>query len=371
MINLLTGLGGAQPTTPLSTAIDVAGGLQGLQYNNQVMQQQQQQAGNEQKMRELAGRYAKGDTTAIADMFSVDPKMGMVFQQEEQRRIAEKGAQHNEQVKKATTDFFVRLKGTPKEQWAQMAEEALTNDMIDVNPQRAQAIAQGNDFVVDVGLAGYLGADAYKQIFGGEKKQPFQQGTGDMSGYVFDPNTGQYSINPELKSRIDAAKQTGDLDPKTRLSINKDISQLTANTRMIHNTAADLEKLSKVRSGPAAIAMVFKFMKALDPTSVVREGEFATAENAAGVPAQISNLYNKLMEGERLGDKQIEEFVSAAKLLANSAIDNSSPEIESYLNTFEDTLPESFKKSVKGRIPTKFEVQEQKPNPDDPLGLLF
>ena len=41
------------------------------------------------------------------------------------------------------------------------------------------------------------------------------------------------------------------------------------------------------------IALVFSFMKMLDPASVVRESEFATAQNAAWVPDQIRNLYNK------------------------------------------------------------------------------
>ena len=42
------------------------------------------------------------------------------------------------------------------------------------------------------------------------------------------------------------------------------------------------------------IALIFNFMKMLDPGSVVREGEFATAQNAAGVPERVVNQYNRL-----------------------------------------------------------------------------
>jgi len=38
----------------------------------------------------------------------------------------------------------------------------------------------------------------------------------------------------------------------------------------------------------------------LDPGSVVRESEFATAQNAAGVPDQVRNMYNKVLSGTRL-----------------------------------------------------------------------
>ena len=51
----------------------------------------------------------------------------------------------------------------------------------------------------------------------------------------------------------------------------------------------------------------------LDPGSTVREGEFANAQNAAGVPDQIRNLYNKLITGERLNPTQRADFLSQAE----------------------------------------------------------
>ncbi|MGO4838111.1 hypothetical protein AB4144_38275, partial [Rhizobiaceae sp. 2RAB30] len=42
------------------------------------------------------------------------------------------------------------------------------------------------------------------------------------------------------------------------------------------------------------------------------EGEFASAENAAGVPDRVRNLYNRVMNGERLTREQRQEFVGTA-----------------------------------------------------------
>jgi hypothetical protein len=42
----------------------------------------------------------------------------------------------------------------------------------------------------------------------------------------------------------------------------------------------------------------------LDPGSVVREGEFATAENTQGIPDRIRQQYNKALKGDRLSEKQ-------------------------------------------------------------------
>jgi hypothetical protein len=66
------------------------------------------------------------------------------------------------------------------------------------------------------------------------------------------------------------------------------------------------------------IALIFNFMKMLDPGSVVREGEFATAQNAGGVPDRILNLYNRILSGQRLNADQRVDFVDQARRLLTS-----------------------------------------------------
>jgi hypothetical protein len=65
-------------------------------------------------------------------------------------------------------------------------------------------------------------------------------------------------------------------------------------------------------TGASDIAMVYSFMKMLDPTSVVREGEFATAANAGGVDSQVIGMYNRVLSGERLAPQVRAEFVQQA-----------------------------------------------------------
>jgi hypothetical protein len=68
-------------------------------------------------------------------------------------------------------------------------------------------------------------------------------------------------------------------------------------------------------SAAGDLSLVFGYMKMLDPTSVVREQEFANAQNAAGVPDRIRNQYNKVLTGQFLGDNQRTEFRSQANEL--------------------------------------------------------
>lgn len=66
-------------------------------------------------------------------------------------------------------------------------------------------------------------------------------------------------------------------------------------------------------SAAADIAGIFSYMKMLDPGSVVREGEFANAQNAAGIPDRIRNIYNNALNGQRLNARQRQDFLAQAE----------------------------------------------------------
>tara|TARA_R110000772_G_scaffold207074_1_gene317654 strand:+ start:516 stop:1616 length:1101 start_codon:yes stop_codon:yes gene_type:complete len=71
--------------------------------------------------------------------------------------------------------------------------------------------------------------------------------------------------------------------------------------------------MEETASGPTDLALIFGYMKVIDPTSVVREGEFATAEEAGGVSEKVINLYNKVRTGQRLTQEVRDQFVRAAR----------------------------------------------------------
>lgn len=87
---------------------------------------------------------------------------------------------------------------------------------------------------------------------------------------------------------------------------------VTKNTQEVA-TAFEKVKSSSTNTSPAGdLSLIFNYMKMLDPGSVVREGEFATAQNAAGVPDRVVNMYNKLLKGERLNPNQRKDFSDQA-----------------------------------------------------------
>lgn len=85
-------------------------------------------------------------------------------------------------------------------------------------------------------------------------------------------------------------------------------------------------------TGPGDLSLIFNFMKMLDPGSVVREGEFASAENAGGVPEKVRNLFNKLNTGERLTPKQRKSFLSQSKSIFNKSKKRHDQTIKGFVN---------------------------------------
>jgi hypothetical protein len=71
-------------------------------------------------------------------------------------------------------------------------------------------------------------------------------------------------------------------------------------------------------SAQGDIALTFKFMKSLDPTSTVREGEYATAKNAGSVSDKMKNLYNQAVSGRFLTPQQRQQMLAIARDRAQS-----------------------------------------------------
>ena len=95
-------------------------------------------------------------------------------------------------------------------------------------------------------------------------------------------------------------------------------SEFDKQAKVFDEAKLGFEKVQKAAmsdnpTGATDIALIFGYMKVIDPTSVVREGEFATAENAGGIGARLRNMYNKVVQGQRLGPEVRKDFVQAAR----------------------------------------------------------
>lgn len=99
--------------------------------------------------------------------------------------------------------------------------------------------------------------------------------------------------------------------------LRDEFNTLTKDYRTVADAYGRIQ--SAQETGPGDISLIFSYMKLLDPGSTVREGEFATAQNAGGVPERIIAQYNRLVSGERLAPETRRQFLDQAQGLYEQA----------------------------------------------------
>ncbi len=149
------------------------------------------------------------------------------------------------------------------------------------------------------------------------------------------------STQKELDNELKASKDKFDMTSKLRkdvTAISKEFTKVRDASNRVEavfqtNQDAINEFNQKMRSqNPESgdsiqdnvlafgdMALIFNFMKMLDPGSTVREGEFASAQNTAGIPDRVLNLRDQLLAGTRLSTKQREAIKRQSEGLFKAA----------------------------------------------------
>lgn len=130
-------------------------------------------------------------------------------------------------------------------------------------------------------------------------------------------NTG---LMPFAQPQVQVSLNQGQKGFENETTLRKEFNTEAKPFNEVAASFSRLNSASKDDSGASDIAMIYSYMKMLDPGSVVREGEFATAENAGGVGEKIRNLYNKAIDGTRLTPKVRADYLSVAKRLNNESM---------------------------------------------------
>jgi hypothetical protein len=124
------------------------------------------------------------------------------------------------------------------------------------------------------------------------------------------------------KSKEPKAAGDGDGEGfKSEAVLRKEFINQNSSYQQVGEAYGRIKASSKDPSAAGDLALIFNYMKMLDPGSVVREGEFATAQNAAGVPDRVRAQWNKAINGERLSEGTRKDFVTRANGLYRSAKD--------------------------------------------------
>jgi hypothetical protein len=113
----------------------------------------------------------------------------------------------------------------------------------------------------------------------------------------------------------------------------------TVEAKAFPKVQAAYDQISYAAKNPSAandLALSTKFMKLLDPESVVRESELAMAMETSGVWDRMVHYHNRLLKGEKLTPTQRQEFLASAEGLYNAALNRFNQKAQNYRTLAKD-----------------------------------
>jgi len=337
----------------------LAGLTGGLQAGGQIRQMQDQNA-LAGFMKQNGAALAQGDQTAINGYAAFDPQgafnmrrqgqsdaRAMEQQQYQRERNQNTDLRAEESFRQQTTLFDAKM----KEAAAQMNAN-----------ERAAAAAQFRQGLMPAVVSHRQGPDAFNAFVMQNQGEVAQ--TLEAMGLSISQLT--YENAPQVFARIDGAAKMFEAadsilpeEPKPLTDAGKagldarngfidlDIPQVDFETeqklrkeflgipqvKAFSEQSQAYERIVNSARDPSPagdLALIFNFMKVLDPGSVVRESEFETAAQATAwlqnseelginVPQPISSAIRKMASGQRLAPEQRQDFLGRAESLYDGA----------------------------------------------------
>jgi hypothetical protein len=118
----------------------------------------------------------------------------------------------------------------------------------------------------------------------------------------------------EYETESKAKEESGDSKEKFNKAkdLRREFTKSSQDFIKVQDAFGRVQASAKDPSAAGDLALIFNYMKVLDPGSTVREGEFASAQNSGSVPDIIRAKYNKVRWGERLSSVIRDDFVNRA-----------------------------------------------------------
>lgn len=140
-------------------------------------------------------------------------------------------------------------------------------------------------------------------------------------GDIATSKAAQDRLTAEVKTEADIFKKAEKL--------RGEITKVSTEFNKLDSAFGRIEATAIAEPSAAGdISLIFNFMKMNDPGSTVREGEFATAQNATGVSNRIRNQYNNIVRGERLNPEQRQDFFNSSKRIFDRAKDDNTKAVD-------------------------------------------
>ncbi len=274
--------------------------MRGAQEERQFRQQTAQQEQATQEQTQALAMQAMQDPQAMQALMATNPQMAMQMQQTIGLQQEQSAAQEERELGEAGRMGSLMVSGSKR--------------MVDSTYERVvERLRKEGDDQSSLGLPS---RSEWETLSQSEKYTIFQDLGQQLEDYSMGPEAAaerrmkQTEADRKRAERIAEAEAESEVESLPPIKSPGEGRKEFSNLSKKFTTVADSYRRINAAEATAAgdLALIFNYMKMLDPGSVVREGEFATAQNAAGIPERLRAQYNRITTGERLTKATRKDF---------------------------------------------------------------
>jgi len=249
-----------------------------------------------------------------------------------------------------------------------MPEDATLESIIQqtgifVQPEQPQVLSQNQ--ISESGQVTLMtsGGPVAIDVPGMRLPDPERKTAADPNGVLRYMDGDKEPVFPEVQKVVDSL--SGKDKAEMAEGYRKEILDRNGDFEKIANSWDRIAASADDPSAAGDLALIFNFMKMLDPGSTVREGEFANAQNSGGVDDRIRSTYNQLISGERLSPAQRADFLGQSQNIFDATKERADMITEEFVRIgAENGIPRSQIVVSRGKSPvvpmlTESEIDEE------------
>ena len=154
--------------------------------------------------------------------------------------------------------------------------------------------------------------------------------TAEIKNFEYGQKNPDFLVKQRAKQDAAATKLAAGKSYKNTTELRKEFLSQSGEFQKVRDAYTRVISSVKEPSAAGDLALIFNYMKMLDPRSVVRESEFATAASTGSYGDRIQASVQKVLSGERLSPKMRADFFKKSGSLMKGSEEQHKKRVGSY-----------------------------------------
>lgn len=204
-----------------------------------------------------------------------------------------------------------------------------------------------------------------------EREVAEKEKTPTIKEFEYAQKNPKFALQQMDKKNAEQIRETAGKSFKNAMDLRKEFTSQSADFQKVRDAYTRVKGSTENPSPAGDLSLIFNYMKMLDPGSVVRESEFATAASAGSYGERIKAAVQKVASGERLSPKMRADFLSKSGTLMKGIEAQHKKREKSYREIAKRNKLDPQEVVIDLTVPVEEQQagEQDLTQPNDPLGI--